>query len=243
MSKLEEKKIQLLQKFVDGEASLIERGLVRLAARYSLQIRAELSEVTDLSARLQSYLKVDEFNSTNLWDRIGARIDQEQRASLFLGDRKERESSSQWWVFPSGILAGGLAMALLTFTFGQLDRSVGTQVVAGASSVVSNAPSGVELTSGSPANEGNLTLVKSQQQAAIRELEKEFYEKELARELEVDWMRSAGRMRIIPDRADHLAVIVIQRPKRQFNNNNRGSIGLPVRTAPQAISVNSVNKR
>jgi hypothetical protein len=241
MSKLEEKKIQLLQKFVDGEASFFERSLVTLAAKYSLRIRAELSEVTDLSTKLQSYLKVDEFNSVNLWDRIGARIDQEQRASLFLGDRKERQSFSQWWVFPSGILAGGLAMALLMFTFGQLDSSVGTQVVSGASKIASQAPRGVELASVAEPSEGNVTLVKSQQQAAIRELEKEFYEKELAKELEVDWMRSAGRMRIIPDRADHLAVIVIQRPKRQVDN--RGNIGLPVRTAPQAISVNSVNKR
>lgn len=114
----------VLSRYCDGEAGFFEarraRRLIALSSeahRYVEQLGGVQEQLLQLSA-----LRVSEGEQeVDLWSRIDARINQEERAELYLGRRKaeqvERSSNGlSLWLGRSGWgVAGALATLMITF--------------------------------------------------------------------------------------------------------------------------------
>lgn len=90
---LEDYETQLLERYYDGECSWLDRGRVRnlvkrnaLAADY-LESLGRGSELLSLAEGDRESLFQDATSNDELWGRISQRIEAEERASIFLGDR------------------------------------------------------------------------------------------------------------------------------------------------------------
>jgi hypothetical protein len=234
---------KLVQKAVDAELSIVDRLLLKVASRFDSSLSSDIVNTKSLSQDLKSCLESKKMSDLDLWSKIDARIDQEERAALFLGERRlvsaEVDAPGRSWAFPSGLVAGGLAVGLIAVVLssGLFNKSNSSSPSNTQNNSAQFAEMKADVTNQlakiSEIENGNLNLVSSSPQS-LAALEDKFYGPNLEHELEVDWMRSSGRFRIVPDRSNQVVAIVVQRPTTR-------SSGISGRT-PQAMSVNNIKR-
>ena len=240
---------KLLQAYFDSECGAIGRWWARrlLARRRSagaffeslrVGAREVLGSFDGGADAQQGGEKVD------LWNRISARIDQEERSLMFLGKRDFRErAQGVWrlsWTRPVGwglsgaVVTAGVAMLI----FGQFSPQ--------AQSAFSAA--------GSPSLGGDAQANPSYQPVAMDMGESDFraeagtaeqemssahaLNRKVPRALEVDWMRSHGRVRMIQDSSDRAAILWVNRDSK-LGSSRRSNSRIPSLT-PVAASQDKI---
>jgi hypothetical protein len=189
---LTETQEKLLQKYTDGECNLLERLRIQ-RLRTSPSGRAYLASLTACSPQIRAGLELrgQEAGSqdVDLWSRIALRLEQEDRAALFLGKRKP-VLAEKFSFFPKPVFlgAGALAtacLALLMFVPGTRTGNLN--------------PSGVPGVNLASTNTSRLDPPR-------------FLNNDVPTSVEVDWMRSNGRVKMIQSPEGGSDIIWVRRP-------------------------------
>jgi hypothetical protein len=194
----------LLSRYVDGECGLIRSLQVKRLLSTQPAARRYVTQLEQTRATLSEHLSASSSVSVDLWGRIEARIDQEERAAFFLGARRietrhdTTPRDSIWSAFSlpatwlGGVSGAALAGALLVLFFkpGQIVSFSAPQQIATQNSPQQVQPVGI----GSP-------RYSQPRVARINRLSS----------FEVDWMRSHGSLNVIPDTNGSSAIIWVRR--------------------------------
>lgn len=226
---LSEKQELLLSRFYDGECSCISAFFARRLLIKNTSAQFFLSELEGLSAKCADL--VSEPSSVDLWARVDARIEQEQRAEFYVGAHRSRVAREPLFQ----------RINLRHATFGGLSGAA----IAAAVLMVLARPQQI-VTFSAPAA-GPVAHNQLIQQAGITNsnTQRSLYQTTPAkqhRSLEVDWMRANGSLKLIPDPSGASAIIWV-RP-RSLPSNPRTlpphikptPLGLAREAAPEAIS-------
>ncbi|MEN9845986.1 MAG: hypothetical protein RIS36_1133 [Pseudomonadota bacterium] len=198
---LSEQQELLLSSYVDNECSFIAR---MRAERLIKQNENAKLFVHNLKGISQTYRSLFSGNTTSpdLWDRISQRIDGEERAALYLGQRKpetlllERPSLAQFFskqAVLGGLSGAAIAACVLMFVSRPAKPGEILPVYTGGPVAAHNASAFHQASLGSAP------------QGAIP-----------GSSMEVDWMRSNGSLKIIQNPTDNSAIFwVRKRPGAQ----------------------------
>ncbi len=225
---------RLLIKVCDGEASLLERCVGHACISLHEGCRQYSREMRILNDQLKGEVfGVEARPSVNLWDKIERRIEEEERAAIYLGKREvmiqEEESRAPWFkeIFNPGVF-GGMAVGLATATVAFVVFSKGPVSPAGVDNLASRDSSIAVIDSQRNTAEGVDFVTYSNNQDRRRLMSREaFRSQQQMRALkrmdsripfEVDWMRSDGHVSFIQDPKERSTVIWV---KRSNSNPNR----------------------
>ncbi len=214
------KEEKLLSRYIDNELGILGKFKAKSLLKRSSEARdvvEGLSEQSELVSSLSTNsLKV------NLADKIFQRIEQEEKAEFYLGKRRnlekqERDSAFSWGLV--GTLASAAACLALFFTFAN-DNSdnIETQVakVQKESFQAERQSSTVQLTS-------------------VSDSGFDFEDPSV----EVEWLKSDGRVKMIPAKNEKQMPIIWIKPRR-FGDTPR-IIETPELNFPRAITVKNAN--
>ena len=202
--RLSERQELLISRFCDGECSYVGSYLARRLLASNQAAQSFLAELQNLKHACSHLTLTQPKASTDLWDRIETRIEQEQYAARFLGERRAEEptASVREWLNMRHVCMGGLSGAaiavalitmtsrpsqLLTFSAPAAGPVVGPQLVQPAGI---SAPATARTHNSFPATRPHNPL-------------------------EVDWMRANGSLKLIPDPSGSSAIIWVRRPSNR----------------------------
>ena len=220
--KLSDKEMQLLGRFYDGECSFLEKGRARKLLLRNTAASAYLKSLEDITAETRRVATEDAVPVADLWNRIEARIEQEERAELFLGARRgEHEAPRSLFREFSWGATGALAAAcvvLLVVQTGVLPTDSAAPGL-GDSVAKSDLPQPTEATRApvnfvSTANEPR-RAVSSSGMVPGQIIGGDGISRGSYRGFEVDWMRSDGRVSVIQGPNNRSAVIWVRRRIRR----------------------------
>lgn len=201
---LSEKQQLLLSSYVDNECSYISRFLAERLLKNNNQARLFVQTLKNTSQTYRSLVSSQD-SSVDLWDRIERRIEAEERASLYLGNRKptseaphpsllERLFSRQVWV--GGLSGAAIAATVLVFVSRPSKPGEILPVYTGGPVAAHNSSAFHQASLG---NEQQMVGSSA---------------------MEVDWMRGKGSFKIIRDPSDKSAIIwVRKRPSGATGGN------------------------
>jgi hypothetical protein len=201
--KLSEKQQLLLSRFSDGECGCIESMLAkRLLSRNpdAVEFCRQLDSVRECCLSKLS-VTTPRGESVNLWERVNARIEQESRAELYLGRRRIEQNRGSLWerLRTPYALAGGMSGAVLaTLLLVVGYRSPGVTTFEAPQAAPTNQfqlVRPVAMGAGSASSPTTLRIPGSAPRSS----------------LEVDWVRSQGSLKLIPDPNGSSAIIWIRR--------------------------------
>ena len=197
-SMLREKDERLISKWLDGECGWLERWRAGRLLRGSQAARNFLENMQAVRCGAQCWGESACRCQVDLWDRIAARIDQEQRAEVFLGRRRAaaadvRESRfSPWTLGVSGAAVAAAAALLLVFLPGGAGNT---------------GPGGRALVW--TADSGSVPGVNLASAGGVQP-------RVVSGGVELDWMRShAGRVKLIQDPSGRSPIIWVTKRKPQ----------------------------
>jgi len=267
MTELSEREEKLLVRYFDGEHSLLDALKVsRLMRRNPLakDFLETMKVIGEIARNERKGIFAMDPTPVNLWDRVNSRIESEQRAALYLGERKTTplsasagiEKLKSWigvsWDNVAWGSSGAFAAAAITvMLLGQgapvagvgsgvrlveaqvgdlrnLGRNVRTvsvnrrqqsvnQVALTQGNDVLNHFATSEFSEAQGGNKSRTALVASNKLMPVEVLEE--YSNLTA--VEVNWMRSPGRVRMMQDPSEKGAIIwVKRRPQMQVDRNN-----------------------
>lgn len=197
---LTDRQEKLLMKCFDGEGHALDRfRMQRLLCRCP-EAAAFMSALESTKGRISAGSSAPK---VELWDRICSRLDQEARAELFLGRRIVAAEKGGWrsnwasnyltWGFSGAAVTA--CLALLMFSNGLDSRSgPGTRIASPVGSPGALGKAGVELVAERSKDELPRIIERNYQNS-----------------VEVDWMRSDGRVRLMQDPRQKNAVIWVKR--------------------------------
>ncbi len=218
LPELSEAEEQLLTRYFDSETSLLDGLLVRsLKWRKSESVEqflGLLGVIREISRGEQAGILKTNPKPVDLWSKIDQRISEEERIAVFYG--RERFSSHNRAALPAREEPSKVAEMLGRFVW-----SLGGGLVAAcATFVMLRGPAPVTqmvgLSHGS--QEGNLApvaVVRPVSDTASSDLA---YDDEGPHVVEVDWMRSDGRVRLLHQPQDRSALIWVKK-RQPFNGS------------------------
>lgn len=193
---LSEQQELLLSSYVDNECSFLSRLRAERLIKRNDTAKLFVQNLKNTSQTYRSLFS-DTAASTNLWDKISQRIDAEERAALYLGQRKPAtvadERSALANFFSKQALIGGLS---------------GAAVAACVLMLVSR-----------PAKPGEIIPVYTGGPVAAHNASA-FHQASLGSapqaagagsSMEVDWMRSNGSLKIIQNPSDNSAIFWVRK--------------------------------
>ncbi len=199
---LTERQELLLSRYYDGEASLFDGLLAKRLLKINPAAPTFLASLQSLTSETTTTVAASDVEC-DLWQRISARIEAEEKAAIYLGERSagptpQREGFLASLLSSHALLGGfsGAAVAavlLLSLTPSSSSKNVPV-ITVDASTIVSAGngfkPVGLENEGGSP--------------RAVKPLTP----------MELDWMRGDGTLRIIQSPQSPSGVIWVNRQKR-----------------------------
>lgn len=195
---LSDKQQLLLSRYFDGECGVISRILAKRLISSNPSALQFLNSLQQHSNTFRSYTENSQ-SSVDLWSRIDARIEQEERASFYLGNRRVEESRTSLLtrVTSSHTALGGLSgAALAAVVLFVVYQPKNILTFSAPQNVAFNASpqfQPVALGNSAPAGSANPFTQVS------------------ARPMEVDWMRSNGSLALIPDSQGTSTIIWVRR--------------------------------
>lgn len=222
----------LLMKFVDGECGCLEKSrALRLIG--ASPTAAAFVEKLKASSEQAEFVLGGASRPVDLWSRIEQRINAEEHAAIFLGKRETGRSRAD---------ASGLA-AWFTGTFGLgLSGAVATAAV--ALFMISPLGSSREGSTSTPKDLAQMVKgvsldTSAASAVAVRHERPQILNDDIPSAVEVDWMRSDGRVRILPGTSERSPIIWVKRrdPASRLRQNRRPL--LIERETPFGISVSS----
>jgi hypothetical protein len=233
---LSEKEELLLSRFHDGECSYISAFFARRLLSKNRAAQIFLADLECLSSQCTAL--VAKPPSVDLWARIEARIEQEQRAEFYVGAHRPHVTREPLFQ----------RVNLRHATWGGLSGAA----IAAAVLVVLGRPQ--QIVTFSAPSAGPVAHNQLIQQAGITNAggQRPLYQTtpiKQHRSLEVDWMRANGSLKLIPDPGGSSAIIWV-RP-RSLPSIARKSppqirptpLGMAVGVTPGAISPQSQTQR
>jgi hypothetical protein len=197
--KLSEREQLLLSRYADGECGFFQSFQAKLLLSRSHDALRYLSNLEKFRSSFSEHLSTQEEPQVDLWERINSRIEQEERAALYLGTRRVESPRNSIWdtlSLPSTWVGGlsGAAIAGAALIFFHKPAEI----------VSFSAPQQIALQS-APQRVQQVAL-GSQRQARPRVAP-------LTQQpsFEVDWMRSHGSLNLIPDSGGASAIIWVRR--------------------------------
>ena len=196
---LSEKQQILLSTYIDNECSFVSRILAERLIKTNSEARLFVHNLKNTSQTYRSLIPTHD-TSIDLWDRISTRIDSEERAAIYLGQRKpeleapgpsffEKLLSQQ--ALLGGLSGAAVAAAVLVFVARPSKPGEILPVYTGGPVAAHNSSAFHQ------ASLGNGTLPAGSRSA-----------------MEVDWVRGNGSFKIIQNPNDKSAIIWVR--KRPF---------------------------
>lgn len=228
---LKEKDEILLNAFIDGELSFFDNLKAKRLLSSNSAAQKYVDDLKQVSISLKDVIVSEQSSlSVDLWEKIDARIDQEEKAEFFLGSRRADSSKEAISVADrvtnfiskgAWSMAGGLVAASITFMLMNQSNTPGTSqnLASGAPVILEQTPKPVELVSmNSNSNRGSsLSRWRRKHIAQQQQLLKRINNQEMP--FEVDWMKSDGRVTFIQDPRKKATVIWVK--KRNNVNPDR----------------------
>ncbi|MBN8550365.1 MAG: hypothetical protein J0M12_13715 [Deltaproteobacteria bacterium] len=224
----------LLMKFFDGQCSFLERGKAQRLIEQSSSA-AQFFTTLQASSRLtQDALKAQP--KVDLWDAVSRRIESEEHAALFLGKRESQRErsfsercveffSSRWSLGLSGAAVAASVALFLVAPFKSGTANTSEQMVELVRGVSYDAPS-TQAGSASvqPVGVHGRPRILNEQAPNV---------------VEVDWMRSDGRLRMLHEPTESSAIIWVRRrnPAAQVKQNRYRQPMLLQQATPFGIPV------
>lgn len=230
-----EKEEKLLTRYVDGECGLI----ARIKAESLLKRSVAAQDFVNTSASLSKLLSADlnTSKSPDLWDRISARVEAEEKAELYLGRRFEAKSpvSIVSEYLREHLWSTGAVGALVTagiLGFAVLPSGNGGFMPAGQGMAQRNAP-GIRTVSASPevvelARSGvvpGATPLMSLVRDGRRADRPQIIEERLPSTVEVDWMKSQGRVQVLQGLGGNSPILWVKKKTPNFEGAGAGFNG------------------
>ncbi|MBX7145634.1 MAG: hypothetical protein K1X79_14375 [Oligoflexia bacterium] len=185
----------MLMRYLDGESGFFERRAVEGLLKSNPAAQIFVDAQRRISQMANEYSKL--LPQVDLWDRVSQRIQQEEHAAIFLGARAKQEPTGVWANFLRRIstpwsvgLSGAVALAsalMVTLSPG----------VRGAGAVL-----------GGVAQESSTSNVQT---VALHGRPQLLEDDRSPNVVEVDWMRSDGRVRILHDPNERAPMIWVKR--------------------------------
>ena len=249
---------QLLMSFADGECRWCGSKLLgRFKAQRLIARKTSARMFVDSLSRLHTnVVGVVDTVSADLWDRIESRSEQEERAAIYLGKRTEnvavRERESFWkgvmqpftQVGPQfmwgasgaavGVTASVLGLFLVT---GSLPWSIQGGNFQGNNNAVLIAPAAELARNESALGGGAIETVALKSDDTLRRPAVRFEEPQA---VQVEWMRSRGRVHVINDPREKSAIFWVRRKSSTTSpgsNSSQGEIRIIDNDRPSAITV------
>lgn len=219
-------KEKLLMQYMDGELSFWLKPLATLLIKKDAKSAKYIESLTRCSSSLKQQLS----QQTSTLNQIGlnpelsanifARIQQEEHAQVFLGKR-ELEQVSVWQKFNNSLFslpsAGLATAALLAFVFfgssnsnklGTTESNLKTASTINDQTQIEN----VSLTQSTTAEiESNSSSYVAPRILKDRQV----------MPIEVDWMRSSGRVSVMPSNGNQSAIIWVKKPRSEVQNSRQ----------------------
>jgi len=208
-TQLTQKQELLLMKALDGECSLWEDLRVNWLLKNSGEARRFIDSWAKVQAETVAELTAHSPSDLDLWPRITQRIDQEKRAEMFLGKRTfrpERRWAGHSWVSNPLWGLGGASVAVALLTLMILPRNGGWRNREPGIAGDNNIKYGESLAPVSLSNRQGQSPVESIDRPRILEPHAR-----VPQAIEVDWMRSDGRLKVIPLPSGQAGVIWVKR--------------------------------
>jgi hypothetical protein len=197
----------LLSSYVDNQCSFVARMRAERLIRQSEHARLFVESLKKTSQAYRSLFSTPTA-SPDLWDKINTRINAEERAALYLGQRKPvataNEGSFASHFFSKQALFGGLS---------------GAAIAACVLVLISRPTKSGEII---PVYTGG--PVAAQNASAFHQASLGAPQREVApgSSMEVDWMRSNGSLKIIQSPNDKSAILWVRRKGATSGANARG---------------------
>lgn len=224
---LEERDERLLSRYFDGEASWLDQLRARRLLARSSEARTfiqSLEMIRDLAANLVKAAPAE----VQLWEKISRRIDAEERAAVFLGGRYGRASAGSTdsilgrlterlsWSAMGGVAAAAVTMLVVAPLGGPQNSGQQQLAMLGQpvrlekpGSMLSTALEEVRFSPSDPTGIDDRTAVVEQFAPNTEPviLSRPSY----PRAMEVEWMRSDGRVRMLQAPKERSAIIWVKR--------------------------------
>jgi hypothetical protein len=216
---LTEDQEMLLNAFVDGEATSVERARAAVLVKNSETARQFVDSIRAVSRDVSASFETEDAQQpAELWQRVNARLEQEARAALFHGARHPEEITgaadirpkrgwlgaiSEWFdprVFVGGISGATVTAALLLLVGNSAD------LIRPSSEIVT-----VKVPSAGPAAQP-VTAVRAAGMGLMPSMRPVGNSNEIGRRgVEVEWARANGSMRFIQNPGARSATIWVKR--------------------------------
>lgn len=236
----------LLMKFFDGQCSFLERGKAQRLIEQS-QSACDFMTSLRVTAEAAQSLAGRQSVKVDLWQEVSRRIEAEEHAALFLGKRDTHAKpsfaervgeffSNSWNLGLSGAaVAAGLALFLILPSTPATNNSGSEQMVdlvRGVSFDRTNV--GTMSVSNGAENSGSVEPVGVHGRPQI-------LNEQTPNVVEVDWMRSDGRLRMLHEPSEPSAIIWVKRrdPATQFRHGRRSAPVMLEQSTPLAFSASS----
>lgn len=186
----------MLMRFVDGQSGFFERRAAKALIERNSEAASFVNGLRGVSKLVQG--SAGRLPQVDLWDRVSQRIKQEEHAALFLGERIKDEPAGIWAHFMKRLstpwsvaVSGSLALA----SVGALVLNIGRTTALPLGAIAANQPSAAENVQ-TVALHGRPQLLEDDRSPNV---------------VEVDWMRSDGRVRILHDPSERAPMIWVKR--------------------------------
>ena len=223
---LTEKQEILLCRLFDGDLGLVNRVKAKWLVRGSASARDFLASLESISVAVSAPEIKATSKRCDLWTQISQRIEAEERAAVFLGERPQTRTDSvhhadrsAWYQFFStqallGGLSGAATTAVVLFVVTSM-RAVPTPLTSNGVGTAANS-SGAVLTQASLASNGfensrgpySSALSSSMSAASSRPTLLNGRDRSI---MEVDWMRGDGPLRVIQNPSEKSTIIWVKR--------------------------------
>jgi hypothetical protein len=214
LTELPDARRRLLQKYYDGEASIVEKWQVKRLLARSDGARAYLDLLEEVTTQVRDhhFEQVRGWNSS-LWERIDRRIDEEERAELLLGKRTfelSTPASQGSMIVPwFGRVAWGtggacFASLVIVLMFGMSSSTTPSALISahdGTSSPISSTESGVQT-------EFRTVSLASDPTPSSTSLRPP---------VEIDWLHSDGTVHLIHSHEKRIPTIWVKRQRVPLN--------------------------
>jgi hypothetical protein len=196
---LTDKQQLLLSRYFDGECGFISRIAAKRLIASNRSALLFLNSLQRNGETLRSNVDDARSEPVDLWSRIDARIEQEERASFYLGERRVQTTQTSLFgnAQPSHLVFGGLSgAALAAAALFMVYQPASLPNFSSPQTVALNAPQAFQ-----PVALGN----------SGRPLRPTALAPSGTRGMEVDWMRSNGSLSLIPDPNGSSTIIWVRR--------------------------------
>ena len=193
---LSEKQQLLLSSYIDNECSFLSRFLAERLIKTNSEAKLSIQSLKNTTQTYRA-LATSRDTSVDLWDRISTRIDGEERAALYLGQRKpvveSNESSMLGRLLSRQVVFGGLS---------------GAAIAATVLIMISRPTKSGEILPVYTGSTGAAVNSSAFHQASLGAQQANLGPRST---MEVDWMRANGSLKIIQNPGEKSAIIWVRK--------------------------------